>query len=271
MKKPFIYLLTAGLAFSMITNTDTANANALESKASVTFTTPVPTLVDPVNPREPSEEYPGNPAEDGDVNEEASLLSLDYVSNLNFGEVQLDMSNLSDSAENLNIPVRTQSPFIQVSDQRYSGSGWNVQAELSNFNTVTSDSDPEFTSEPSLKGSSIIFNVPEVTSTGDFIWNENNNAIDPVQVFAGNDSSVEIVSTQERAENEPLNAGAHGLGTWVITWLGSLEPDVPNEKINLNIPASTAIAGEHEATISWTLTDGPGIDTAEVPVDGIDE
>ncbi|EAG2919091.1 WxL domain-containing protein [Listeria monocytogenes] len=64
-------------------------------------------------------------------------------------------------------------------------------------------------------------------------------------------SIVSVVSAKE----------SEGMGTWINRWFGATPNDTAslNDNVQLTIPAGSATLGDHEATITWTLSDAPGV------------
>lgn len=96
MKKPFFYLLTAGLAFSMLSDTNTTNAVEVDSStsnATISFS-------------------------EGD-------LALDEVSDITFGANPIAVDDTDIASET--------GATLSVTDLRGSGAGWHVTAQLNPF------------------------------------------------------------------------------------------------------------------------------------------
>lgn len=239
MKKLFIYLLTAGLVFSMIVNTNTVDAIGTEaSEATITFTTPDDSVA-PVNPRNPEEEYPGDAASDGNVTGQSGPLTLDYISNISFPTKDISTGEMTYNSE-------TNEPFIQISDRRGTGGGWNVQATAESFTDLDGN--------PTLPGAIITFTNGAMDSSSTTpAPSDVNESI----VLNTNGDSDDVVSAAAREDGAALNT-AEGLGTWIMAWLND---EGENENVKLYVPESTTTAGTHTATINWTLTDGPGAST----------
>ncbi|MEH7451566.1 WxL domain-containing protein [Gottfriedia acidiceleris] len=204
------------------------------SKGSITFvagTGPV-TPVDPTNPIEPLE--PSGPTDPTDPpTGNAGSLTLDYVSSVDFG-----VNEISNKTEVYS--AKSKKPFIQVSDRRGTGAGWSVTAKASKFTNGTADS---------LPGAIITFKNGSVISLS----------------TSGSPVSTETIAlnTDGSTASTVVSASSgNGYGTWVTRWLGP-NPEVNdgalNDNVTLTIPAGSATIGNHEATITWTLTDAPGL------------
>lgn len=206
--------------------------SSFTSNASITFvpgegTPPVLDPTDPTQPFEPGVE-PGDPSDD--PTNDAGPLTLDYVSSLDFGSHSIE----SEATIYESTVLR---PFIQVTDRRGTGDGWHVTAQLSAFANETETTLPG--AVLTLKNGSVIS-----TTTGG-----EPTANDPVALYAGGAAEI-VVNAQE---NE-------GLGTWITRWF-PVNPSVPNvnDSVTLEIPAGAATVGDHQATITWTLHDAPGL------------
>ena len=236
MKKPLAYILTAGLAVSLIASGTIYAEEPANSNATVNFTAP-DDPVGPVDPTDPTQPNTDSPEDNGNITGQNGPLSLDYVSHLDFGNQEISTSEEIYSSE-------TTEPYIQVTDLRGSGEGWDVTAEVSNF---ISDEDGTV----SLPSSSIQLNNGDTVSTS-----ESANPVVPasINLVTGGDSTT-VVSAASRVAEEPVNT-AQGLGTWVTRWLAG-EGNTENGNVTLTVPGSTATAGSHTATITWTLETGP--------------
>lgn len=239
MKKPLVYLLTAGLAVSLISPGTTYAVGTDESNATVNFTAP-DDIVGPVDPTDPSQPNTDDPEGNGYITGQIGPLSLDYVSHIDFGSQEISTTEQVYESTTLE-------PYIQVTDVSGTGDGWQVTAQASEFigddNTV------------SLPGSSIQFNNGDTASTSD---SENPVIEEAINLVTGGDAA-DVVTAASRATGEPVNT-AQGLGTWVTRWLAGGEA-TSNGNVTLTVPGSSASAGDHTAEISWTLANGPG--TAE--------
>ncbi|WP_236823156.1 WxL domain-containing protein [Bhargavaea massiliensis] len=206
--------------------TSSVVASTYSSEATIHFETLVPEVKDPETPTEPLD--PNKDPEDG-ITEDSGLLTLDYVSSLNFGIHTI--SDTEETYESLN-----NRPFIQVSDRRGTGDGWQITAELEEFKNGVSE-------EASLIGSSITFANGEAVSPG---GTTKPVAKDPVKVIAGGAAQPVLIADK-----------GTGQGTWINRWFPKEPVGSTNNSVTLTVPAGTATEGTHKAEIIWTLTDAP--------------
>ena len=234
--KKFNKILTA-LSLGLIgAGLYTPTVDALTSNATVDFTNPTqaPAIVNPDNPGgEPLE----NPETDGEVSGEFGSLTLDYVSNFDFGSHELNRNEQNYFAEN------QRTPFAQVTDVRGTGAGWRLVAQ---FNGFTQDGNA------SLQGAEINLTNSELVTTQD-----NMNT-------APTTSSAGIVLNQNAADITIAEEG-QGKGTWLTKWADDDNAAAFNQSVVLSVPAAVATAGEHTGTITWTLYNTPtGTDSEPV-------
>lgn len=206
-----------------------------ESKATITFKmtddgeTPPRDPEDPTEPLDPTD--PDNPTDEPTHN--AGPLSLDYVSSIDFGVQEVNI-NEEKTYESISLK-----PFIQITDNRGTGSGWKVSAAASSFNDGTNDT---------LSGAVITFNNGEVVSPTGLAAPTPNQEV----VLSTNGVAVDVVTAQKNT----------GLGTWLNRWFPTLDETrtfnmETNDNVTLKVPAGVATVGTHKATITWTLTDAP--------------
>lgn len=183
--------------------------------------------VDPTDPEKPVDpEKPIDPTdpENPGTGEEGPL-SIDYISNLKFGEHQISGKNIAYKALN-------QNPFVQVTDVRGAGDGWSLSAKMTEF---TND-------DKVLKGATLSMkdSVVKAGSTS-------NISAPPVKsdvVFTNQESQL-IMNAKDKA----------GRGTWLNVWSGT---DQANEAIQLNVIAGTPeVDTEYTSSITWELEDAP--------------
>lgn len=231
-----MYLLTAGLAISMIATSTVSAVGTDSSNATVTFTAPTGS-VDPVDPENPENPNTDIPEPGGTNTEQAGPLSLDYISNIDFGSHAISTSEATHQ-------TTTAEPYIQVTDQRGTGEGWNVEAQANSFT---------FDGENTLPSSTISFlngGTRSALATPAPGLNPN------IVLMTGGDA-VNVVTAEPREVDGPISS-AEGLGTWVASWLTSYAPD---SEVSLYIPQAAASPGTHTSVIDWTLTAGPDAPT----------
>lgn len=112
------------------------------SEATVSFTGDDTTPTKPLDPTDPGD--PTNPGTGS-----AGPLSLDYVSNFDFGTNQIPSSTQTYTA-------KAQYPRVQVTDKRGTGAGWEVQANISPIASADDET---------LKGANIILVSREVVTS----------------------------------------------------------------------------------------------------------
>lgn len=221
-----------------ISNSSFAATNGLpsfgESKASIELlagTGPV-SPVDPNNPAvlldRTDQTNPTNPATGN-----SGSLTLDFVSSVDFGVHQITSNTEIFSS-------KSNKPFIQVSDLRGTSSGWIVTAIASEFSS-------EGGKTATLKGAIITFENGEVLSATPKVPP---TPVKTITLNADGLAASKVVSSKVGT----------GEFTWVTRWF--TRPDKNNNRLNHNvslmIPAGSASVGNHQATITWTLTDAPG-------------
>lgn len=235
IKKITSFTLTTMIAFfGFATVVGAAEVSNGESDAEIEFTpgTGAPEVVDPTNPEEPYEPDPTDPTDpQNPPTGETGPLTLDYVSSIDFGENEI-VSNTEIYESS------TLRPFIQVTDRRGTGEGWTVTASASAFEATVDEETKE-----TLPGSVITFANGEVISTS---TSEAPNPVEQVVLETGGDAAEVVTASVDS-----------GLGSWVNRWFPSEETPT-NDNVTLEVPAGAATAGQHTATIAWTLTDAPG-------------
>lgn len=228
MKKVAAVLLMSTILLGVSTSALAAeNTKSVgDSTAGIHLTTgeATPTTpVDPVDPTKPLTPDPENPATGN-----AGPLSLDYVSNITFGENEISTSNLYYGVD-LN-------PFVQVTDTRGTGAGWSLKASISSFANENKDKN--------LAGAQLSLLNSNVKSSDGLATDK------PV---ASN------VIFNETDELQPVMTAAEstGKGTWLNVWSGT-EGQTENKNVQLYVPASSIAADtKYSATITWELTHAP--------------
>ncbi|WP_271004824.1 WxL domain-containing protein [Listeria seeligeri] len=235
IKKPIIVGIVCVGSLTLMAPTAFAVTSEGDSKASVNFKagTGIVNPVDPTDPTQPLDPIdPSNPTDPGTGN--TGSLTLDYVSSVSFGEQEVSSSEQTYSAT-------SRKPFIQVSDRRGTGKGWSVTATASSFQDEDDAS--------SLAGATLSFKNGESASAS--TTTSSPTASQNVNLPTDGTSIVKVVSAKE----------TEGKGTWINRWFGATPDDTDslNDNVKLTIPGGSATLGSHEATISWTLSDAPGV------------
>ncbi len=182
--------------------------------------------VDPTNPDNPNVPNPVDPTDPTNPGTgQTGPLSIDYVSNIKFGEHKITGKDIAYKAKNAN-------PFVQVTDLRGAGEGWHLSAKISEFKS----------GNKVLKGAKLSFKdgVVKAGSTS-------NISLAPTKsdVLFDNEKGKPFMSAKDKG----------GRGTWLTVWSGT---DQANESIQLNVVAGTAEANtEYTSTITWELEDAP--------------
>lgn len=224
------FTLVSLATLGIVASSHTVIAQNLTSEGKITFENPENDYVTPKDPENPENDLSGGDGKTNDGTPE-SLLTLDYVTNLDF-----DTHEVNQAGGTYN--TVTQKPFVQVSDRRQTGEGWNLTAQLGNFSSG---------GNTTLAGSTINFKNARTQTPGP---GTNAPTTGEVTLTAGGESGQIATAA---AKTGSLST-AQGLGTWLIDWIKEGE----NDNVTLTVPANEASAGEHTATITWTLTSGPG-------------
>lgn len=235
-KKIISYSVLALLTLGASQNVSAAPVNTEQSEARIQFTidptdvpgVQVPDVDENGNPTDFNDYDPDNPT-DGVVTDNSGPLSLDYVTNLDFGDRTIRSQESYFST--------TDVPFVQVTDNRGTAAGWNLTAQLSAF-TINSGA------VTTLQGASIALNNGQVAS--------------PYGTIAPPTAAQVITLAADGASAPVVTAGTGtGYSTWVVEWADSGRNDGSNENVVLTVPANAQTVGNHTATITWVLSDTP--------------
>ena len=196
------------------------------SDATVEFTQPqdTPSIIDPENPGEDNDEQGGTG--------QTGPLTIDWVSNLNFGSHEFSVEKQTYEATN-------PAPFVQVSDRRGTSEGWNLTVQAAPFTTSGL-----LGAETSLPGATLTFTGGEAVSRINPLLAP--TVSDPIEVETNNEATQVATATP-----------GQGVGSWAIRWLKE-EGLTTDSKVELTVPEAAASTGEHTSTLTWTLTDAPG-------------
>lgn len=202
----------------------TANStNHIVFEAGEEVTNPIdPTNPDNPNPSDPID--PTDPTNPGTGNE--GSLTIDYVSNIEFGTQKTASGTMIYHAQN-------EHPFVQVTDKRGTGAGWNLTAKATEFKNTDGSK--------VLKGAELTFkNGVLKTQTENISPSPENKDV----TFSNSDAHV-MMNAKEST----------GRGTWVNVFSGELGN---NENVQLKVLPGTADTNvDYKATINWELADAP--------------
>ncbi|MGL5042377.1 MAG: WxL domain-containing protein [Culicoidibacterales bacterium] len=155
-------------------------------------------------------------------------LSIDHVPVLEFGA-----NAITGKVETYGTTNKT--PYIQITDKRGSGAGWNVKAKLSNIeNTVANKRLP---ASMRFKGNTA------VTQT----HNDNTSPITRGFTLTAGGDVQDVVSAAANA----------GMGTWLNRWMIPNVANDTNENVELVVNTAKALAIAYEGKITWTLAVTP--------------
>lgn len=189
--------------------------------------------VDPTDPTNPTDPGTGGP------------LSIDYVSNFNFGSQKMSGNNETYDSQLVTVKDASGADkdlanFLQVSDNRGTVAGWKLTVQQAK--AFTSE-----TTKSELDGTTITLSNPEAT-------NADNNATKPEPSILTD--SVDISATSGDKVVMQAKDG-EGSGTWSESF-GNATTDAAKAKasVKLAIPGdSKKVAEKYTSDITWTLTD----------------
>lgn len=175
----------------------------------------LPIVIDPADPNNPGTDNPGP-------------LSLDFVSNIQFGEKKVSGKDQVYSALN-------KAPYVQVTDVRGTNVGWSLSVTASEF-VATNDSTEV------LKGAELSFKNPTVKAAS-----KGNISTPPTS------NDVTLLNTEtQTVMNANVNQGS---GTWLTTWTTGTDS---NDNVQLKVYAGSAKANTtYTADLKWALSDAP--------------
>ncbi|CAM4198319.1 WxL domain-containing protein [Listeria booriae] len=180
--------------------------------------------VTPLNPTNPDNPVPATPDPadpDNTGTGNTGALTIDFLSNIDFGTQKVSGQSEKYYAENKN-------PYIQVTDKRGTGAGWTLTATATDFKDGSK----------TLKGAEMSLTDGEVRTQSD-----NQSAAPTTSDVTLNGSSQAVLSAEANA----------GMGTWLDVYPGT---QGNNENVVLYVPAGN-LAGDYSSAITWTLEDSP--------------
>ena len=189
-----------------------------------------PEILDPEDPDIVLDPQPNEG--DGDVNETAGDLTLDFVPHLYFGsnEIENDLAARYEAVLPAKGGSLSKGPFLQVTDRRIIPGQWTVSVQASAF---------ESSGTATLTGAYLTFS---------------NGVVDSPTTNSGFDGP-DLRGTDIRVDAGggavPLLSADTGKApfTWIAHWIG---PE--NVGVFLDIPINTKQVGEHTSVLTWTLS-----------------
>lgn len=177
--------------------------------------------LDPTNPDNTTPFIPDPADPDNSGTGNTGALTIDFLSNIDFGEQKITSNTETFKAKN-------EHPYVQVTDKRGTGEGWLLTATTTNF---TDDAKVLKGAQMSLKNGQVRTKI------------DNQSAAPTTTDITLNGSVQPVFSASEDA----------GMGTWLDVYEGT---DGANENVTLRVPSGN-LAGEYSATITWSLEDSP--------------
>lgn len=231
MKKSALLTVAAmsGLLLGGVTSSvSAAETSSATSKASATFTnaTDPTTPIDPTDPTDP--ENPGGGPGTGN----AGPLSLDYVSDLDFGTHEVPTTDQIYAAKDDTDTTGNAIPnYVQVTDQRAgTPKGWTL--------LVTQNAQFASASDTTLDGAQISFSGTAITANAS---TADGAATHDVTLTPGTSTVIMDASAGKC------------FGTWADKW-----GDTGSSTAKLAVPVATHPEAEaYTANLTWSLTDTP--------------
>ncbi|EGO9130439.1 WxL domain-containing protein [Enterococcus faecalis] len=222
MKK--LFLGTSVLVMSLFISAQTTHAEVKSKAESKSEVKTVPgDATEPILPKDPTDPDKPNPDKPGTGN--TGPLTIDHVPSIEFGEQEIKEKEATYNA-------KTEHPYVQVSDRRATGAGWNLKVSIDEFKNEDQ--------KQTLKGAELTLKNGDIKTT------------------SGN------VSEKPQGSNVTLNKDLQvimqaqtdqGMGTWLDVFSGEKD-DNPN--VQLKVPAGSARAKQgYSSIIHWELSDAP--------------
>lgn len=165
--------------------------------------------------------------EDGKETGNEGPLSIDYVPNFLFGEVEISGSTLT-------LPDLNTNPLVQVTDNRGSGAGWTLKLSATPF----------INNEDETK---------QLTGTTLSIGGITPEAVDETNTSTAPTPSAQTYGVSDTSAKTLLRAGADaGMGSWK----GKFKTSDGANSVSLTIPAGNKV-GSYTSTITWSLANAP--------------
>lgn len=195
-------------------------------------------VVHPIDPTHPDMNHPITPEDPEEHDKPTSgSLSIDYISNLRFGEQKITGADTTyhaqlDQFTDSKGEAIARPNFIQITDVRDNKSGWRL--------TVTQDKQFQNENEE-LTGAVLKLNNAILTTPNDGVppIASNNIALTP-------GSSTDILEAKTN----------QGTGTWLNRF--GKDEEEGKLSISLSVPGETKkVQGEYKTSLTWILTDSP--------------
>lgn len=190
----------------------------------------------PVDPKDPEGTGKPFPGDSKDPNNKGTgstgLLTLDYISNLKFTQDQTVNGVIDATATN-------RKAFVQVSDRRATGTGWNLMLKPE---PLVGKSD-----------SSVSISAATLTLGNAYFLSSGGNVSQAPTVTTGATEALPVgsYSLVAQAQNRPGNR--QGVGTWLLRLNTS-----NSEPTRLSVLAAAVTKQQtYEGDLSWLLTDTP--------------
>lgn len=238
----FTLLLSTSIIHNDV-HADDSDSIPYNTKATLTFKQADKTdITNPVDPNNPNNPANNNTPDPGDPNNHGTgaggPLSIDYAPNFDFGIGKISSPSktytLANADYNGNGQTRAHNPFVQITDNRGTGSGWNLSASISGF--TNSSANPNNT----LNGAYVT-----LRSLG-------NSAI---PAYNNTTTAPEIVTNDIQLNGSSQNLMTANKNTGMGTWLEKFDP----QKVTLTVPSSASAGADtqYSSTINWKLTTSP--------------
>lgn len=160
-----------------------------------------------------------------DLTENEGPLSIDVAPHFQFAEAKVVSGTITYPLANSN------DPYVQVTDTRGSGAGWDLKIKISDFQTAD---------KKVLKGAEMSLGFGELRTTNP----------------AGNAAAAPTTAASVTLNAAPQSILSAAKDTGLGTWANFFNKATTNPTSKLVIPGGSYV-GEYTATIDWTLSDTP--------------
>lgn len=271
----FISLSALVLGFVAVGTAAYADDPKATSEADVTFSldnTPVdptnPEVVDPTDPEGPDKEV--DPGDNGSGGDGTKAFNINWISNFHFGDIKIKGTAMSAYAQPTTLtwstpavgtvptPTTNLAPFLQVTDNRGKGAGWNVTVTGTEF---VEQNVAQGTTPATLNGASIYL------TDGIVIGSSEMTNYAPTIVLFGTNNNMDILSSVGSSSTVFNADEGKGQGTWSLVWGGTTTDPallqtasgVPSAGVRISVPVSALPkdGAAYKSTLTWTLADAP--------------